>query len=187
VSPKISRPDRASDDEPEEPEESGLPPGHMQMLPRTRQQRPAPRKPLPLWLKAGGFVLLLVATVGVVWLLGRPDDPRESARGTTELVAKALSDGDTSAFQSYTCRSDEVQVDDWTQLGTATVLDVSGESEGTASATLMLSRPPDTDMVLLLHEEDDSWCVVAPGLCPLADDPLLTPGDLNPCAGRPGR
>jgi hypothetical protein len=185
MSPKVSRSHHARDDEPEEP---GLPPGHVPMH-RPVTPRPAPRRPLPLWVKSVGFVVLLAATVGVIVYLAQPDDPRDAAQGTADLVATALSDGDTSAFESYTCHPDEVALsDDWTRLGKTTVLAVSDEYEGVAKATLTISQPADTDLVLLMHSEDDApWCVVTPSLCPIADEPFATTSPLDLCADRPGR
>ena len=180
MSPKVSR---SHDDEPDDP---GLPPGHVPLL-RSTTPKPPPRKPLPRWVKAAGFVVLPVATAGLVVYLAQPDDPRDSAQGTADLAATALSSGDTSAFASYTCYPDEVELDDdWTHLGTTTVLAVSAEYEGVATATLTISEPAGTDLVLLMRGEDDApWCVVTPSLCPVGGDSSSSPLDM--CADRPGR
>jgi hypothetical protein len=194
MSPKVSRPDRAPDDEPDEPEmpdepeEARLPPGHVPMRPPAGPKRPPKPKPLPLWLKIGGYVVLLAATVGTVVYLGRPEDPRSSAQGTAELVATALSDGDLSAFRSYVCDSDTLKLpDDWAHLGKTTVLAVSDEHDDVATATLTLSLPSPTDLALLLRSEDDQWCAVTPSICPLADDAAAPLPGPDLCAGRPGR
>ena len=191
MSPKVSRPDRMPDDDPHEADEADdaaapdLPPGHVPLRPRPRPKQ-AQRKTLPLWSKIVGYVLLLALTVGVIWYLGRPDDPRSSAQGTAELVATALSGSDTGAFKSYLCHPDDLTVpDEWGQLGELKVLEVSPENEGVATATLTVSHQPPTDLVLLLRDQDDSWCVVAPSLCPLDGSPGSAPVDL--CGDRPGR
>jgi hypothetical protein len=93
MSPKVSRPDRMPDEDPHETDGTDgaaapdLPPGHVPLRPPTRPKQ-APRKPLPLWSKIAGYVLLLALTVGVIWYIGRPEDPRSSAQGTAELVAR---------------------------------------------------------------------------------------------------
>ncbi|MFI7672210.1 hypothetical protein [Actinophytocola sp. NPDC049390] len=189
MSPKASRSHHEPDHEPDgEPEALGLPPGHVPMR-RPVAPRPAPHKPFPLWVKAVGFVVLLAATVGVVVYLAQPDDPRDSAQGTANLAAAALSDGDRSAFASYTCYPDDVTLPDgWTRLGTTTVLAVSDEHDDVATATLVIGNPADTDLVLLMRNEDDAgWCVVTPSLCPRADTAPATPSPLDLCADRPGR
>ena len=186
MSPKVSRPDSAPDEQPEE--EARLPPGHVPMRPPARPKRPAERKPLPLWLKIGGYVALLAATVGTVVYIGRPEDPRSSAQGTAELVATALSDGDLGAFRSYVCDADKLELpDDWAHLGKTTVLAVSDENDDVAKATLTLSLPEATDLALLMHAEDDVWCAVTPSICPLADDATAGLAGLDLCVGRPGR
>jgi hypothetical protein len=185
MSPKVSRQEHSSDDEPGEPE---LPPGHVPMRRPVTPRQAAP-KPLPRWVTTVGFVVLLAAVAGVIVYLAQPDDPRDSAQGTADLVATALGEGDTSAFASYTCYPDELTLnDDWTRLGRTTVLAVSGEYDGVAKATLTISQPANTDLVLLMRSEDDApWCVVTPSLCPVAEDPTATRSPLDMCAGRPGR
>ena len=184
MSPRVSRSHDAPDDEPEEP--PGLPPGYVPTRPPVTP-RPAPRLPLPRWGRVVGLVVLLATTVGVIVYLALPDDPRKSAQGTADLVAAALSAGDTSAFVSYTCYPDEVKLDDgWARVGRTTVLAVSNEKDGVATATLTISHPGNTDVALLMRSENDGpWCVVTPSLCPLAGS--SSPSPLDMCAHRPGR
>lgn len=155
MSPKVSRATG-------EPDKAGLPPGHLPMgLPVRREAKP--KKPIPLWWKIGGYVVLLAATVGTIVYLGRPVDPRSSARGTAELVAKALNDGDFSAYQSYLCggipRLPETLTDSGAKTIT-TVLTVTEEEDDHSKAYLR-SRGFRIylELTLLLVDQDGSWCV----------------------------
>ncbi|HEU5469826.1 MAG TPA: hypothetical protein VFV67_04180 [Actinophytocola sp.] len=171
MSPKASRPA-------EEPAEPDLPPGYVPIVPPTR--RPS-RRPVPMWLKAGGFVVVLAATVVTVVVLTRPADPRDSAGGTAELVAAALSAGDLAAFRSTLCARNELDLPDNPTRGRRTgVLEVSAERDGTARATLVPSGPPDFTIVLVLRTdgEDERWCVTAAAPCPVGPP---TSSDLSVC------
>lgn len=178
MSPKAARP---ADDEPAEPD---LPPGYIQT---SRPKRP---EPVSWWWKATGLVVLLAAAVVTMWYIVKDPDPRESARGTAGLVAEALTDADMAEFKSYVCDSDKLQIpDDWMRLGTTSMLGVSGENDGVASATLTTSNRPDIDLALLLHSEDEQWCVVVVTICPrYLDAPSAsTLPDVKGCRSRPGR
>ncbi|HEX6355125.1 hypothetical protein [Actinophytocola sp.] len=156
MSPKVSRP--AGD-----PDETELPPGHVPMGQPARP-KPRPRKPVPLAWKVGGYVALLVATVGTIVYLGRPEDPRSSAEGTAELVAKALTEGDISTFQSCMCNVRPLEsAAAWIDLrarSVTTVSHVTDEVDNSATATLWSERfPSDLSITLFLYDRNGSWCV----------------------------
>jgi hypothetical protein len=162
MSPKLSRPtgDSAEPTEPTEPTEPDLPPGHVPMRPPARPARER-RKPISLWWKVGAYVVLLAATVGTVIYLGQPDDPRSSAKGTAELVAKSLTDGDIDAFRSYLCHPDLLgSPDNWTNAGTTTV-SVTEEGDEDATASVWSSGFNSLDLTMVLRDRDGSWCVAA--------------------------
>jgi hypothetical protein len=153
MSPKLSRPAG-------EPDKTGLPPGHVPMRPPA-SPKPEPRKPIPLWWKLGGYVALLAATVGTIVYFGWPKDPRSSAQGTAELVAKALSDGDISALQSYLCGG--TPPESWTGPGVKTVTTVLNVSDEDDHATARLSSRDfrgSRVLTLSLRNRNGSWCVV---------------------------
>jgi hypothetical protein len=197
MSPKVSRPA----DEPDESEEPAIPPGHVPLTPAKRElKRP---EPMSKWWKLGGLAVVLATAVGVIVYLTQPPDPRGSARGTAELVAESISKTDLHAFDSYLCHDDELNAmmvrrqvaDTAPDAGRMTVLEVSDETRDAddtysiASATLTSSRRPDIDTVLLLTNEESSWCLVSVSYCALDDDPTsswLSP-DLSGCRNRPGR
>ncbi|HYQ65368.1 hypothetical protein [Actinophytocola sp.] len=187
-------------DEPDEPEELAIPPGHVPLTPGVRPALKRP-EPLSLWWKLGGLAVVLAATAGTIVYLSQPADPRGSPRGTAEVVAQSISGSDVHAFRSYLCHADELTPDTIRenvtntalQAGKLTVLEVSDETlhatNSLASATLTSSRRPDVDIVLLLRKQEDSWCLASLSYCPLANDTTsdwLTP-DLSGCRTRPGR
>jgi hypothetical protein len=182
MSPKTSRPA-------DEPEETGLPPGYVPLSPPPGQK--PPRKPISVWWKAAAFVVLLAAAVVTIVVVSRPD-PRDSARGTAELVAKSVTDADLAGFRSYLCNPNEPEVPDFViSLGTTTVLAVSAESNGVATATLVPGGHPEADIAVLLNNQDGTWCMAAVSACRTTDD---TPVTSNPastdragCRFRPGR
>ncbi len=121
---------------------------------------PEPRKPISLWWKLAGFVVLLVATVATIVYLGRPDDPRSSAQGTADLVARSLTDSDMSTFRSALCDDALVTAPDaFAHLGTTSVLDVTDENDNEAIVVLRSRGYRSAQLSVLLHNEDDSWCV----------------------------
>jgi hypothetical protein len=199
MSPKVSRPA----DEPDEPEERAIPPGHVPLTPSVKRELKRP-EPISVWWKLGGLVVVLsAATVGTIVYLSQPPDPRSSARGTAELVAESLSSADLHAFESYLCYSEDTDrpnillYAEFTaqRAGKMTVLDVSEEYRGgaqshsVASATLTSSRHLDTDTVLLMDNSEDSWCLVSMYDCSIVDDSTssqLAPGPSG-CRNRPGR
>ncbi|MBP2326579.1 hypothetical protein JOF56_006964 [Kibdelosporangium banguiense] len=180
MSPKASR----SADEPgDEPGQADLPPGYVRM------SRPKPA-PVSWWWKSAGLVVLLAAAVIAIMFIVKGPDPRESARGTAKLVAESLTDADMSDFRSYVCDSGKLEIPDaWTQMGSTSVLDVSSERDGVATATLTTTKRPDMDLVLLLHSKDEQWCVVVVTNCPrYLDAPSASSlPDVKGCRGRPGR
>jgi hypothetical protein len=197
MSPKMSRPAH----EPDESEEPAIPPGHVPLTPAKRElKRP---EPISKWWKLGGLAVVLATIVGAIVYLSQPPDPRSSARGTAELVAESISKTDLHTFESYLCHAGELdalmaqrQVADTSRhAGKMTVLEVSDETRdvhdtySVASATLTSSRRPDIDTVLLLTNEESSWCLVSISYCALADDATsswLSP-ELSGCLNRPGR
>ncbi|MGW5049902.1 hypothetical protein [Actinokineospora sp. NPDC004072] len=183
MSPKRSH-DTPGDDSPE-PEEPQLPPGYVPTTPPA--PRPAPQAMRP-WVWYAGLAVVVAAVVAGIVVLAQPEDPRDSAQGTADLVATALSNGDKAAFASYTCYPDEVALgDEWAALGKATVLAVA-EYTDVAKATLTISEPVPADLVLLMSSEDDSpWCVLTPALCPVGAPGSSTPSPLDLCVDRPGR
>jgi hypothetical protein len=156
MSPKVSRPA-------DEPDKTGLPPGHVPMRPYARP-KPEPKKPISLWWKLGGYVALLAATVSTIVYLGRPEDPRSSAQGMAELVAKALSDGDISAFQSCMCNIGAFEsAAAWVNLRVMSVTTVNNVTEEDNRATASLSSrrfPSDLNLTLSLYDRNGSWCVL---------------------------
>jgi hypothetical protein len=180
VSPKISRP--APDDE---PEESGSPPGHVPM--RRVGPRPTPHKRLPLRVKIVGFVVVVGAVVGLIVYLALPKDPRGSAEGTAELVATAVGKGDTSAFQSYLCPGAELEFPEGlAPQGETTVLALSDETDsGLVVATLTFRDAPDSELVIGLEDKGDSWCMFAPAVCSVDEDPYASTAGPSLCANRP--
>jgi hypothetical protein len=182
MSPKASRPVGAPGDEPAEPD---LPPGYVRM------SRPKRRpEPISWWWKSAGLVVVLAAAVITIMYIVKGPDPRESARGTANLVAESLTDADMSAFRSYVCDSDKLEVpDSWMQMGTTSVLDASYEHDGVATATLTTSKRPDVDLAVLLHSKDEQWCVVVVTICPrYLDAPSASAiPDVKGCRTRPGR
>jgi hypothetical protein len=178
MSPKAARP---ADDEPAQPD---LPPGYVQT---SRPKRP---EPVSWWWKSTGLVVLLAVAIFGIWAIVKDPDPRGSARGTANLVAEALTDADMADFKSYVCDSDKLQLpDDWMQLGATSMLGVSGESDGVATATLTTSKRPDIDLVVLLESKDEQWCVVVVTVCPRYLDAPSASGmpDVKGCRSRPGR
>jgi hypothetical protein len=180
MSPKVSRP--APDDE---PEESGLPPGHVPM--RRVGPRPTPHKRLPPWVKIAGSVVALGAIAGLIVYLALPDDPRDSAQGTAELVATAVSEGDTSAFQSYFCPGAEVVFPEGlAPQGETSVLALSDETEsGLVVATLALHEAPEFELAIGLDGKGDSWCMFAPAICSVDEDPYDDSFAPSLCENRP--
>jgi len=135
---------------------------------RPARQKPAPRRPISLWWKVGGYVVLLAATVGTIVYLGQPEDPRSSAQGTAELVATALNEGDVSAFQSYVCNTSALESAsasiDLRTRSVTTVSDVTEENDNRATASLWSRRvPSDLRITLLLYNRNGSWCVLDVG------------------------
>jgi hypothetical protein len=182
MSPKASR----SADEPgDETAEPDLPPGYVQM------SRPKRRpEPVSWWWKSAGLVVLLAAAIITIMYIVKGPGPRESARGTTNLVAESLTEADMPTFRSYVCDSDKLEIpDSWMDMGTTSVLDVSFEHDGVATATLTTSKRPDMDLVLLLHSKDEQWCVVVVTTCPrYLDAPSASAmPDVKGCRNRPGR
>jgi hypothetical protein len=177
MSPKLSRPAPEPDDEPV------LPPGHVPLRP---PPKPASRRrPGAWWWGFGAFVVVATVAVGAIVYASQPH--QDSARGTAELVAGALTDADLDAFTSYLC--DGPVAGDWTGMGETTVLAVSEERDGEALATLTPSRPRGVDLLLGLEARDDTWCVVGTELCPRANDTLPdSPVSAAPrCQFRPDR
>lgn len=184
MSPKASRPAGAPDDEPVAPDPD-LPPGYVQ----TSRPKPGP-EPVSWWWKSTGLVVLLAAATLGIWAIVKDPDPRESARGTANLVAESLTDADMADFRSYVCDSDKLDIpDSWMQMGTTSVLDVSFEHDGVATATLTTSKRPEIDLAVWLQSKDEQWCVVVVTICPRwADAPSASPTpDLRGCRNRPGR
>lgn len=182
MSPKASRP---ADESGAEPDELDLPPGYRQVsAPKRRAE------PVSWWWKSAGLVVLLAAAIFAMWSIVKDPDPRESARGTARLVAESLTDADMPAFRSYVCDSDKLDIPDaWMQLGTTSVLDVSSESDGVATATLTPGKRPEIDLVVLLQGKEEQWCVVVVTICPrYLDAPSASSmPDLKGCRTRPGR
>jgi hypothetical protein len=140
-----------------------------------------------VWWKAGGFVVLLAATVVTIVLVGRPD-PRESAHTTADLVAGSLTNADGTAYTSYLCGFNPDPPGFVDQAGATTVLSVAEGNQGVATATLTANRLPELGLVLLLHNESGSRCVEALTLCPLDGSvPGMSAEDASRCRFRPGR
>lgn len=183
MSPKMSRPAPDPNDDAGEPL---LPPGHvpLRMPPRPVSRRP----PGAWWWGFGGFVLVVTVVVAAIVYASQPH--QDSARGTAELAAAALTDADLDAFTSYLCDADQpAEPDDWADMGATTVLAVSEERDGAALATLTPNRPRGVDLLLSLEDRADTWCVVSTDLCPRANDTLPdSPVPASPrCQFRPGR
>jgi hypothetical protein len=195
MSPKVSRPADEPDDE---PDELAIPPGHVPITPRVKRELKRP-EPISVWWKLGGLVVVLAAIVVTIVLVSQPPDPRSSARGMAELAAESFSRADLDAFVSYLCYADELDLSEVRvqvamiarHAGRMTVLDVSDDYDGVASATLTSSRRPDIDTVLLMHNEEGPWCLVEMSTCPLADDSAanwpIPITDFSGCRNRPGR
>lgn len=181
MSPKMSRQTPEPDDDASEPL---IPPGH---VPLRQPPRQAPqRRPSAWWWGFGAFVV--VAAVVVVAIVYASQPHQDTARGTAELAAGALTDADLDAFTSYLCDGKRAESDDW-DTGDTTVLAVSEERDGAAWATLTPSRPRGVDLLLGLESRDDTWCVAGADLCPRANDTLPdSPVPASPrCQFRPGR
>ena len=158
------------------------------MTPRPRRQ-PRPST-VPGWVKFVGFVVLLAAVVGGIVYAAQPPDQRESAKGTAELIAEAMTRADLDAYRSYVCDADELTISvPLYLLGRTTVLAVSDEDDDAATATLTSDQRPEADSVLLLSKREDSWCVVVMTSCLLAADslPRSSLPDVRGCSTRPGR
>jgi hypothetical protein len=184
MSPKASRPAGAPDDEPAAPDPD-LPPGYV----KTSRPKPGP-EPVSWWLKSTGLVVLLAAATIAIWAMFKDPDPRESARGTTALVAEALTDADIADFRSYVCDSDKLDIpDSWMQMGTTTMDGVSDEHDGVATGTLRSSKRPEIYLAVPLRSKDEQWCVVAVAICPLyLDAPAASHlPDVPGCRDRPYR
>jgi hypothetical protein len=143
------------------------------------------------------LAVCVVAVVSITAVLLTPSD--RDAREVADDVVEALADGDTEDYASLLCPGDDDPAAAIPPILSKKELTVSlrglrhypGENRpdgqvGHYRATVAVEET-DTELVLLIDEEDGSWCLLQAFVCPeVIEDEYASPAAVF-CSDRPHR